>query len=216
MKLYFKDILTIIFILIVSGQILSAAPEYQCPYGYVKIEKDVTINVGGTYCQYHIYLCVLCPAGPAAPQFTIKLVQFEPSPINCGFNPSDAKDAIELLILNPTWISQNIATDCFAGWGPCPENAVILYGVVPKCWSKVGYRDDENIWRVTIIACDPIENCDCTTVYSVCWDPQLQDFTKTIISYPNNYNCCPFTEIPADPEENDETPTGCFYLPCSQ
>lgn len=216
MKKKFFFLLIGIFLLM-NGEILKSQPSVQCQFGEVQITKYVMVNVGGNLCQYKIILCVLCPAGTGQPQFNIRLAAYVPSPINCGFDDSAAKDAISAIIFDPDWISQNIATDCFAGWGPCPENTRTIVCETPKCWTKVGYYDDETIWRVIRIACYQPDVCSCKITKIICWNPQTQNFDIQVIPDPDNIiNCCPETGIPSDPAEGNETPVGCYYLPCSQ
>jgi len=215
-----KKFIMILFIgllIIINGEILKAQePPVQCLPGEVQLTKYVTINVNGTNCQYKIILCVECPAGTGQAQFKIRLKSYVPYPINCGFtDDTQVRDKIWAMIYSPNWITLNIATDCFAGWGPCPENAQHLTCITPKCWTKVGYWDDEQIWRVIRVACDSDPNCVCKYEKVICWNPQTQDFDIQTTADEDNYlQCCPENTIPDDPEEGNTTPTGCYYLAC--
>ncbi len=137
---YLKIVLIIISIIFIN--IINLKPLYgnDCPTGYVEITKLVMVNINGSLCQYKVTMCVSCPAGTHPLPFTVRLYKFEPYPINCGFDSSEAKDVIISIITDPDWITQNIGTDCFAGWGPCPENAVTVTGVTPLCWKKLNIK----------------------------------------------------------------------------
>lgn len=209
----------------ISGEIAKSQPPTQCPQGYVQFTKLIMVNINGQLCQYRVIICVLCPVGPTPVPFTVKLAKFEPYPINCGFNTSAAKDAIIAIITNPNWISQNIGTDCFAGWGPCPENEVNVTDVTPLCWKKIKYKD--GIYTRIIYAGCYEEECTCRQDRIICWDGSQYITTYTSGYYRDPLNCtspCESVSEPPDnsiPEPSEEVPfpeSGCFNLsgPCGQ
>lgn len=222
--------IVLIIISIVFINLSSLKPLYanHCPTGFVEITKFVMVNLNNTICQYRVTMCVSCPAGPYPLPCSVKLSKFEAYPINCGFDPLQVKDEIINIITNPDWITKNIGTDCFAGWGPCPENAVTVTEVFPICWQKVKYIDDEQnppVTRVYYVSCADA-SCECRRDKIICWNGE--EFKTIYITdyYRSEIGCFDECEnllepddstIP-DPTEEMPFPTSvCFGLrgPCN-
>jgi hypothetical protein len=174
-KLLSTSIIVIVIILSSLFTSAIAAPNISCPPGFVRITKFIMVNINGALCRYRVDLCVQCPAGTHPVPFTVKLSTFTADPINCGFDPSQAKDSIMKIVTDPNWIQANLSTDCFAGWGPCPENAVTVTEVFPICWEKIKYLDDENHIQVLYAGCD--EGCGCMRDKIICWNGKSFDST---------------------------------------
>lgn len=203
MKQKIMTYLIVIFAsLMISSNFLYSAPKpsINCPQGFVHLVKYVMVNINGTLCQYRVDLCVKCPAGTNQSQFIVELASFEPYPINCGFDPSQVKDEIINIVTNPDWITQNIGTDCFAGWGPCPENAVTVIGVTPLCWKKIKYEDDDHSVKIIYAACYE-EGCTCQQDKIICWNGTSFDI---IVSnyYRNPTGCISPCENIEEPDDN--------------
>lgn len=219
----------IIIVMLFSTILISNAdaPNISCPPGFVRITKFIMVNINGALCRYRVDLCVQCPAGTHPVPFTVKLAAFTADPINCGFNSSQVKDSIMNIVTDPNWIQTNLSGDCFAGWGPCPENAVTVVGVAPLCWKKIKYKDEENdSTKVMYVGCYE-EGCTCQQDITICWNPQTQDFIKTYGQfYREPLGCQSSCEIVFEiPDEQIHEPTeeepfpesACFGLesPCN-
>lgn len=190
-------------IIFFSGINLKSQPNIQCPFGWVQVTEYVQVNVGGVICQYKVYLCVKCNAGPTPQPIEVKLAAFVADPIECGQNKTDVKNAICSIIFDPNWIEANISDDCFSGFGPCPGTSITMVATTPTCWQKETGLDD----KVYYISCEPY--CGCTQAYNVCWNGSI--FIKTPIGDPYPEDCdCPNPE-PEDPDTEE-----CFQLglPC--
>jgi len=217
----------IVIVIILSSLFSSAiaAPNISCPQGFVRITKYIMVNINGALCQYRVDLCVQCPAGTNPVPFTVKLAAFTPDPINCGFDPSQAKDSIMKIVTDPNWIQANLSGDCFAGWGPCPQNVITVVGVTPLCCKKIKYKDDHNNTKVIYSACYD-EGCSCQQDIAICWNPQTQEFDKIYGPFYREPMGCQLAcenlpEIPDEqiPEPSEEEPfpeSACFGLesPC--
>ncbi|HOV92866.1 MAG TPA: hypothetical protein PLC04_07295 [Candidatus Kapabacteria bacterium] len=221
-KIFAFVIIIAIFLVIVTNDSHTQPPSPNCPPGYVYLEQNVNVNVGGIICNYKVGICVLCPAGPYPIQFTVVLKTFEPYPIDCGINPSLAKATILGIITNPEWIDANIGKDCFAGWGPCQWNPVLLTIVSHSCWKKIKYFDDEyNEVRINIAACDD-DYCTCQRTDTICWNKKKFDILKDKLGWhrvPRNCTsyCYGIEEPPdgsfPDPTEEEPFPESiCFQL----
>jgi hypothetical protein len=202
MKKIYMFVLIGIFLLI-SGEIAKSQPDNNCPFGFVLVSKYVQVNVGGVICQYKVYMCIKCNAGPIPQPIEVQFKGFVADPIDCGQNKTDVKNAICAIIFDPNWIEENLSDDCFSGFGPCPGTSITMIATTPTCWQKETGLDD----KIYYISCEPY--CGCTQAYNVCWDGS--NFIKTPVGPPSPEVCvCP------DPEPEVPDTGICFQLgpPC--
>jgi len=213
----------IIAIMIISGRnnLFSQLPPFNCLQGYVHLEEYVNITIDGIICRYKIGLCVSCPAGTYPMPFRIELKEFSADPIDCGFDPGEARGAIIQAIRDPEWIEANIARDCFAGWGPCEWNPREITVVSHYCWKKIKYLDDNNQVRIIISACDD-DICTCQRTDTICWNGSQFVIKEGCEYWKNPEGCISVCINQQDPPGDDSIPpptpenpfpeSQCFWL----
>ncbi|MFC2130077.1 hypothetical protein ACFLSQ_01460 [Bacteroidota bacterium] len=208
MKCFKLFLVLFISLLVLSGG--EAKAQEDCDSGWVAIYKpNIPVIVDGDTCDYDLWLCVRCDAGPYPIPFEVKLNCRGPSDNDCVLDVPKSIQAIEDIITDPQWIYDNLSSECFAGWPPCGQypwqwKEVIYH--VPVCWRKYNFIDDDKESHMLLEGCTDMW---CITKYDVCWDGENFQKIKTDGPVIDGTGICLFEE-PADPDEEEYSE--CWYI----